>query len=289
MEFVSIDVETANANMATICQIGVARFVNGELADEWQSYVDPEDYFDKVNVAVHGIHDATVADAPNFQAVVAELDRILSGRVVVSHTHFDRVALHQAAARYDVASPSCIWLDTARVARRTWSEFAVRGYGLSNVCKKLGYQFRHHDALEDAKAAGKILLAAMAHSGLGLEEWLTRVRQPIDPSKASWSSTVKRQGNAAGPLHGEVIVFTGALKLPRREAADLAARLGCQVAANVTKNTSLLVVGDQDVKRLAGHTKSNKHRRAEDLILAGQYIRILQESDFRELVEVSEL
>ena len=76
MEFVSIDVETANANMATICQIGAARFVNGELADEWQSYVDPEDYFDEVNVSVHGIHDATVADAPKFQAVVAELDRI---------------------------------------------------------------------------------------------------------------------------------------------------------------------------------------------------------------------
>ena len=288
MQFVSIDVETANANMATICQIGAARFVNGELADEWQSYVDPEDYFDEVNVSIHGIDEATVADAPNFRAVVAELNRILSGRVVVSHTHFDRVALHQAAARYDVAPPSCIWLDTARVARRTWSEFAVRGYGLSNVCKKLGYQFRHHDALEDAKAAGIILLAAMTHSGLGLEEWLTRVRQPIDLSKASSSSAVKRAGNAAGPLCGEVIVFTGALKIPRREAADLAARRGCQVAANVTKDTTLLVVGDQDVKRLAGYTKSNKHLRTEELILAGQHIRILQETDFRELVEVSE-
>ena len=285
MQFVSIDVETANANMATICQIGAARFVNGELADEWQSYVDPEDYFDVVNVSIHGIDEATVAHAPNFHAVVAELDRILSDRVVVSHTHFDRVALHQAAARYNVAPPSYIWLDTARVARRTWSAFAVRGYGLSNVCKELGYQFRHHDALEDAKAAGQILLAAMRHSGLGLDEWLTRVRQPIDLSKASSSSAVKRQGNAAGPLHGEVIVFTGALKIPRREAADLAARLGCQVAANVTKNTTLLVVGDQDVKRLAGYTKSNKHRRAEELILAGQHTRILQESDFRELVE----
>ena len=44
-----------------------------------------------------------------------------------------------------------------------------------------------------------------------------------------------------------------------------------------------LVVGDQDVQKLAGHNKSSKHRKAEDLILKGQPIRILRESDFLEL------
>ena len=40
------------------------------------------------------------------------------------------------------------------------------------------------------------------------------------------------------------------------------------------------------VKKLAGHKKSNKHRRAEDLISKGQDIRILRESDFKELQEL---
>ena len=31
MEFVAIDVETANANMASICQIGIAHFANNVL------------------------------------------------------------------------------------------------------------------------------------------------------------------------------------------------------------------------------------------------------------------
>ena len=46
MDFVSIDVETANADMASICQIGIARYENSELTNEWVTYVDPEDYFD---------------------------------------------------------------------------------------------------------------------------------------------------------------------------------------------------------------------------------------------------
>jgi DNA polymerase-3 subunit epsilon len=52
----------------------------------------------------------------------------------------------------------------------------------------------------------------------------------------------------------------------------------------MTSQTTLLVVGDQDIRKLAGHEKSSKHRKAEELITKGQSIRILRESDFKELV-----
>ena len=60
MSFVAIDVETANADMASICQIGVARYVEGELVEEWSSLVDPEDYFDPFNIEIHGITERNV-------------------------------------------------------------------------------------------------------------------------------------------------------------------------------------------------------------------------------------
>jgi DNA polymerase-3 subunit epsilon len=72
--------------------------------------------------------------------------------------------------------------------------------------------------------------------------------------------------------------------MPRREAADLAATAGCTVESGVTKATTLLVIGDQDVRRLAGHEKSSKHRKAEACIESGQRIRIVRESDFTLLV-----
>ncbi len=70
----------------------------------------------------------------------------------------------------------------------------------------------------------------------------------------------------------------------RREAADAAAAAGCEVATNVTHRTTLLVVGDQDIRKLAGHEKSTKQRKAKELIAGGQNIRILGESDFQRML-----
>ena len=55
MRFVAIDVETANADMASICSIGVAAFEDGAVASEWYSLIDPDDFFDSINISVHGI------------------------------------------------------------------------------------------------------------------------------------------------------------------------------------------------------------------------------------------
>ncbi len=46
-------------------------------------------------------------------------------------------------------------------------------------------------------------------------------------------------------------------------------------------------VGDQDVTKLAGHSKSLKHRKAESSIARGQAIRILRQSDFTMLLETA--
>jgi len=284
MEFVAIDVETANADMASICQIGLAKFKDGELVAEWSSLIDPEDYFDLLNIDIHGITEDDVMGAPTFSEVIDELSNFLSGTVCVSHTHFDRVSLSCTLEKYSLNPIDTTWLDSARVARRSWEECAWKGYGLSNVCEIIGYKFKHHDALEDAKASGQVMIAAIKKTGLDINSWLKRVHQPINPENSSSGSAINRDGNPEGELYGEELVFTGALEIPRREAADLAASIGCSVASGITKNTTLLVVGDQDVTKLAGKAKSSKHLKAEQFIAKGQEIRIIKESDFKELV-----
>ena len=241
MEFVAVDVETANADVSTICQIGIARCSRDSVLDEWKTYVDPEDFFDGINVSIHGIDAETVNGAPTLPAVAQQIHGYLDGAVVVCHTHFDRVALRRSFEKYSLPPPDCRWLDSARVARRTWQEFATRGYGLHNVCEALNYEFAHHDALEDAKAAAHVLFAAIKKTGLDIDGWLRRVEQPINPSRSSSSSSaaVQRDGNPEGPLFGEVLVFTGSLEIARREAADMAAQVGCTVAGGVTNSTVL--------------------------------------------------
>jgi DNA polymerase III subunit epsilon len=283
MYFVAIDVETANADFSSICQIGLAVYSDHQLSEEWTTYINPEDYFSSINVAIHGINDDTVYSAPKFNEVDAKIIQYLDKSIVVCHTHFDRIAIEQAFSKYNLVSPSPIWLDTARVARRTWNEFAWSGYGLANICKSIGYDYKSHDALEDAKASAHVLLKAIEITGITLEGWLERVMQPINPEHAK---PITKDGNPEGYLYGNNMVFTGALTMSRREAADLAASLGCNVHTGVNKYTNILVVGNQDIKKLGGHNKSNKHRKAEDLINKGQDIWIIGEKDFFELCKI---
>ena len=41
--FVAVDVETANSDRGSICQIGVVSVEQGQIVDEWQTLVDPRD------------------------------------------------------------------------------------------------------------------------------------------------------------------------------------------------------------------------------------------------------
>ena len=178
-DFAAIDLETANPDAWSICQIGVAQFANGRLDDEWMSYIDPVVRFNPDNVAVHGITAAAVKGWPKLKDVAEQLHELLDGRVVVSHSQFDRVALEQAFERLDLRRLGCSWLDSTMVARRAWQGFSKRGFGLENLCRILGYRYQRHDALGDAKAAGVVVLAAIEQTGIGLEGWLEQVELPI--------------------------------------------------------------------------------------------------------------
>jgi DNA polymerase-3 subunit epsilon len=232
MEFLALDVETANPNLASICQIGVVAFSNNSISEKWQTLVNPEDYFYGMNVSIHGITEDMVKEAPTFQQIYSNLKDLIRNKVTIIHTPFDKVAITRAAERYGLSPIDCTWLNTARVVRRAWENFQSSGYGLSNVAKELNISFEHHNAIEDARAAGEILLRAIDHTGIGLDEWLIRAYQPITTNQ---KINIAREGNPDGILAGEVIVFTGALAIPRRQAAELAANSGCDVASGVNK------------------------------------------------------
>ena len=280
MNFVVVDVETANADLASICQVGIAIFRDGLLHQRWGSLVNPEDEFDLLNVSIHGIDEQAIHDAPTWRDISEIISSFIKDQIVVSHTPFDRSALLKAFRRAESPMAECRWLDSARIVRRSWPQYASSGYGLSNVAREFSISYKAHDAFEDARCAGLIVLKAIAETGLDIEQWLLRVQQPIDPNSGK---TLLRKGNPDGALYGEVLVFTGTLSCPRREAADIASGAGCDVTENVTKHTTLLVVGDQDIRRLAGKEKSSKHLKAEEFIRKGKSIRILTETDFLQI------
>lgn len=170
--FSAIDVETANADPASICEIGIVQVQSGDLVARWSTLVNPNVAFNELNIAIHGITEDRVTDCPTISQLHADLGRLLRGQVVVSHTAFDRIALEGAMLRHNVPVLELVWLDSAAIARRAWPERFDRRWSLAAVAGQLGIEFQHHRAVEDARAAAEIVLQACAQSGLGIEDWL---------------------------------------------------------------------------------------------------------------------
>ena len=176
MTFVAIDVETANQNPSSICQVGVAFFSQGRLVHTWGTLINPEDSFLHFNTQLHGIGPCDVAHSPNWIDVQSDLRDFLERCILASHTYFDRGAMNGANDRYGVKPISVSgWIDTCQIARTTWPH--LPNHKLTSLARTFGIAYKAHNATEDARCAGEILIMAAHTTGLSLEE-LLRAKQP---------------------------------------------------------------------------------------------------------------
>jgi hypothetical protein len=74
MLFTAIDVETANEDLASICQIGIATAQDGAVVDVWKTLINPLSPFSRRHDAIHGIDGSMVAGAPSFREIIDELE-----------------------------------------------------------------------------------------------------------------------------------------------------------------------------------------------------------------------
>lgn len=290
-QFIAIDVETANSDRSSICQIGLVAFDQDGLAWEWSSLVNPECDFDANNVRIHGVRSQDVATAPTWPDIMRAISPSLSERVIVSHSRFDCDALHSASLRYSREFPSCKWLDSVAVASVAWPE--LPRHNLKTLCSHFGIELNHHDALSDARACGTIMARAMRETDLGTAEWMRRVgaispssrSQTIEKARIRYSEKIEARGVEGGPLSGHVLVCTGEFELGERALVDIASELGCDVRESFTKQATILVVGYRDPTQFNGKEKSNKQLKAEAAVTEGRKVSIMSEREFVELAK----
>lgn len=85
MDFVAIDIETANQWRDSICSIGLVKVVNGEIQDTLYTYINPEQPFDEYHTHQHGLTTEMVQLAPTFKEFYPTLCRWLNNQYVVAH------------------------------------------------------------------------------------------------------------------------------------------------------------------------------------------------------------
>lgn len=155
--FVAIDFETADYAADSACSIGLVR------VDDWQVTAKivrlirpprPRIVF----TYLHGIAWEHVKNEPTFGEIWPALMPILTGAdyLVAHNASFDRGVLTACCAAAGLAMPIQPFVCSMWEARR---RLQIRPTKLPDVCRRLGIELRHHDALSDAEAAARIIIA----------------------------------------------------------------------------------------------------------------------------------
>ena len=156
--FVAVDFETADRFRDSACAVGMVRVESGKIVHKEHRLIKPpRKYFEFT--FIHGITWDMVASEPDFQDVWPSLKNILTGIdfLAAHNSSFDRSVLHACCEKSNIKPPSIPFQCTVKLARKKWGIYPTK---LPNVCSYLDIPLNHHEALSDAEACAKIVIAA---------------------------------------------------------------------------------------------------------------------------------
>ena len=112
------------------------------------------------NIQIHGIRPEDVMDAPTFDELYKkELKQLLNGELIVAHNaSFDISVLRHMLDYYQIDYPTFDYLCTVKISQKTWRHLS--SHRLNLVSDYLGFDFKHHNALEDCLACSNLLINA---------------------------------------------------------------------------------------------------------------------------------
>jgi DNA polymerase-3 subunit epsilon/ATP-dependent DNA helicase DinG len=152
---IALDLETTGLDprLDTIIEIGAVRFRGSRVEDTWNTLVNPGRPLHPAIVALTGINDAMLANAPRLSQVLSDLDHFVGDQPILGHNiRFDLgflqpkglFKLNHALDTYDLAA---VLLPTAG------------RYGLAALASALNIPVRSsHRALDDAQTTRQIFL-----------------------------------------------------------------------------------------------------------------------------------
>jgi len=159
--FLAIDFETANQNRDSACSIGLVKVENNRVVHQEARYIRPP-YRNFQFTYIHGISWNDVVSEPTFATVWKDLRPHFEGIdfLVAHNAKFDASVLKACCLRYSIDPPQIPFQCTVEIARAQWSIYPTK---LHDVCQSLGIPLQHHEALSDALACAKIMIAAQAN------------------------------------------------------------------------------------------------------------------------------
>lgn len=166
MDFVALDFETATAQRASVCEVGVCVVRGGQVAESHSWLVRPiGNEYNYWNIRIHGIRPADTACSPDFPEVWSKVEPLLAhSPVLVAHNAaFDISCLRSSLELYGMAKPAADYCCTLRAARHLY-DFPCNT--LDYLCEQFGIPLLcHHRAGDDAEACARLFLREARDAG----------------------------------------------------------------------------------------------------------------------------
>lgn len=180
MDFVAIDIETANSNGDSVCEIGLVKFESGIEVSSWSKIIKPANSSElmSINYSTHGISQEEINEAPEFSEVWKEFSDYIDGLPIIAHgatQDLSKIFKSAQSAMDDSWSfPSSEYFCSLVLSRHS-SSIDLESYSLRAIAERLSIESPNivrnglvvHSAESDARAAGLIAISIASNSGQG--------------------------------------------------------------------------------------------------------------------------
>ena len=157
-DYVCVDLETTGLDPKTdkIIEIGAVRIKNGEIAERFQSFVNPGRMLSEKVKELTGISDEDLYDAPSIEEVLPKFLEFAKEDCLLGHSIlFDYSFLKKAVVNLNKKNAyERLGIDTLKIARKYLASLESRR--LSYLCEYYHIELNAHRALEDAVATHKL-------------------------------------------------------------------------------------------------------------------------------------
>lgn len=158
--FFVIDVETTGNKIGSdkIIQIGAVLIENGEIIEQFASFVNPNMILSPFIKQFTGIEDEMLKKAPTFDLIAPMLSEMLEDSYFVAHNvPFDLAFIKAEFRKCGARWRSCPTLDTVELSRLLFP--SLNSYKLNQLATELSIEHEQpHRADSDAEATAQLLL-----------------------------------------------------------------------------------------------------------------------------------
>ena len=173
LDLAVLDVETTglDCEVDRIIEIGILRFVGGEVVDSYEQLIDPGCEVPQEVVDLTGIQPEDLVGKPRFEEVAQDVHDWLQGVGIVAYNlSFDKGFIAAELQRCGLAWPEeAPTFDPLIFARQFFKNLGRKNLG--RIAQELGIEVKEsHRATEDARVAGRVLFAFADRLPPGLQD-----------------------------------------------------------------------------------------------------------------------